>query len=571
MKWATSQGNSERSAALAEGLGLSPFLASLMVDRGYENSQDATAFLNPKLADFINPLSLPGIEVAARRLVQAIDNHEKVVVYGDYDVDGITATSLLLAFFRDLGFSADFMLPSRFVDGYGLNPARVKEICESGYQLLITVDCGSASREEIKYLTQAGVDVVVTDHHRVQEDIPEAVAHLNPDCWSEHREFTVLAGVCVAYLLVMAVSILLKEEEKFASRVPPLKKYLDIVTVGTIADMVPLIGPNRVLVVHGMRQLATTRSRPGIIALREVSGLAGKPVDSTAIAFYMAPRINAAGRLGNADVGVELLLSPSLSKALVFAGRLDDDNNRRRELEGEIFSEADRVVRAAIDKRDLRAIVLASPQWHKGVLGIVASRLCEKYNRPTFLMVIEDGIATGSGRSVAGFDLATALEKCRDVLLRYGGHAMAAGLSMQVEKLDSFRERFEQLVTDALGGRQPVLELAVDKIVPLVEVNQDMIRDLGCLAPFGMGNPEPVIGVRDVRIKSRQIVGGDHLKLMIEDDGRVLEAIGFRMGDLAVRVDDRVDIAFFPEIRAWGGTRYLQLRLKDIRPAGQED
>ena len=571
MKWATSQGNSERSAALAEGLGLSPFLASLMVDRGYENSQDATAFLNPKLADFINPLSLPGIEVAARRLVQAIDNHEKVVVYGDYDVDGITATSLLLAFFRDLGFSADFMLPSRFVDGYGLNPARVKEICESGYQLLITVDCGSASREEIKYLTQAGVDVVVTDHHRVQEDIPEAVAHLNPDCWSEHREFTVLAGVGVAYLLVMAVSILLKEEEKFASRVPPLKKYLDIVTVGTIADMVPLIGPNRVLVVHGMRQLATTRSRPGIIALREVSGLAGKPVDSTAIAFYMAPRINAAGRLGNADVGVELLLSPSLSKALVFAGRLDDDNNRRRELEGEIFSEADRVVRAAIDKRDLRAIVLASPQWHKGVLGIVASRLCEKYNRPTFLMVIEDGIATGSGRSVAGFDLATALEKCRDVLLRYGGHAMAAGLSMQVEKLDSFRERFEQLVTDALGGRQPVLELAVDKIVPLVEVNQDMIRDLGCLAPFGMGNPEPVIGVRDVRIKSRQIVGGDHLKLMIEDDGRVLEAIGFRMGDLAVRVDDRVDIAFFPEIRAWGGTRYLQLRLKDIRPAGQED
>lgn len=571
MRWETAQPDSQRTSQLESELGISPFLASLLVGRNIDSVDVAGPFLDPKLSDFANPLGLPQMRVAAERICEAIRKREKVVVYGDYDVDGITSVSLLLAFFRDVGFSADYMLPSRFRDGYGLNPARVEEIAEEGYQLLITVDCGSASRKEVQYLAERGVDVIITDHHRVQGEIPEALAFINPDGWKDDSEWQVLAGVGVAYLLVMSVHILLKSDDRFADRLQPLKSYLDIVTLGTVADMVPLRGPNRALVVHGLAFLATAQARPGIVALREVSGLAGKPVDTTAIAFYMAPRINAAGRLGNAEIGVELLLSPSLRKALTLAKQLNEDNQRRRELEGGIFEEADRVVASEMAHRNLRAIVLASPDWHKGVLGIVASRLCEKYFRPTILMHIEDGHATGSGRSIAGFDLAAALEGCSEMLLRHGGHAMAAGLTIDVDKLDTFRKHLEGLVTAALPEADLEPALGIDAVVPFEAVDNRMIADLERLGPYGMGNEEPVIGVRELVVKSRQVVGGDHLKLNVEHQGRVLEAIGFRMADREVRRGDLIDLAFFPEIRAWAGMSYLQLRLKDVRPSQREE
>lgn len=571
MRWETAQPDGQRRSQLEAELGISPFLASLLVGRGLDDPEVARTFLDPKLSDFVNPLTLPQIQLAAERICQAIRNREKVVVYGDYDVDGITSVSLLLAFFRDLGFSASYMLPSRFKDGYGLNPARVKEIAAEGCQLLITVDCGSSSRPEIQYLAERDVDVIVTDHHRVQGDIPEALAFINPNGWEDGNEWQVLAGVGVAYLLVMAVHVLLKSDERFAERLRPLKSYLDIVTLGTVADMVPLRGVNRALVVHGLDFLAGSQARPGMVALREVSGLAGKPIDTTAIAYYMAPRINAAGRLGNAEIGVELLLSPSLRKALTLARQLNEDNQRRRDLEGGIFEEADRVVATAMERRDMRAIVLASPDWHKGVLGIVASRLCEKYFRPTILMHIEDGLATGSGRSIPGFDLAAALEGCSDMLLRHGGHSMAAGLTIALEGLDQFREHLEAQVAAALPATQLEPALEIDAVVPLAEVDSSMITDLERLGPYGMGHVEPVIGVRNLTVKSRQTVGGDHLKLNVEQEGRVIEAIGFRMADRQVRAGDQVDLAFFPEIRAWGGMSYLQLRLKDLQKNSQED
>ncbi len=570
MRWETAQPDRQRTSQLESELGLSPLLASLLVGRGIDSVDLAAGFLDPKLSEFANPLELPQMRIAAERICEAIRKRQKVVVYGDYDVDGITSVSLLLAFFRDVGFSASYMLPSRFRDGYGLNPARVEEIADEGYQLLITVDCGSASRNEVRFLAERGVDVIVTDHHRVQGEIPEALAFINPDGWEADNEWQVLAGVGVAYLLVMAVHILLKSDDRYAERLQPLKSYLDIVTLGTVADMVPLTGLNRALVVHGLAFLAGSQTRPGMIALREVSGLAGKPVDTTAIAFYMAPRINAAGRLGNAEIGVELLLSPSLRKALTLAKQLNEDNQRRRELEGGIFEEADRVVSSEMARRNLRAIVLASPDWHKGVLGIVASRLCEKYFRPTILMHIEDGAATGSGRSIPGFDLAAALEGCSEMLLRHGGHAMAAGLTIDVEKLDGFREHLEGLVAAAIPETHLEPALDIDVVVPLAEVDSRMIADLERLGPYGMGNSEPVIGVRNLLVKSRQIVGGDHLKLNVEQQGRVIEAIGFRMADREVRRGDSIDLAFFPEIRAWGGMSYLQLRLKDVCQSQEE-
>jgi len=568
MKWELAVAEPESTSTLSQQLGISRFLASLLVSRGYDTQASAGTFLGPKLSDFTNPLDLPGIPAAAERLAGAIANREKVLVYGDYDVDGVTSVSLLLTFLRDVGFSASFMLPSRFTDGYGLNQARAEQIAEEGYKLLITVDCGSSSLDELAYLRSKGVDVIVTDHHRVHNERPDVLAFINPDAWEEDHEFKVLAGVGVAFLLVMATHIKLRDTDRYGDRLPSLKSYLDIVTVGTVADMVPLTGPNRTLVVHGLDCLRKSSVRPGVVALKEVCKIGDREMDTTSIAFYMAPRINAAGRLGNAEVGVELLLSPSYHKAIRLARKLDDDNQRRRDLEAGIFEEADRLVAAANDHgRVPNAIVLGSPDWHKGVLGIVASRICEKYHRPTLLMAIEDGIATGSGRSVAGLDLSSALEQLSSLLVRFGGHSMAAGLTMEVEKLDSLREGLEKHVGELLDPDAMEPTLQIDYDVPLAEVGRDMILDLEKFSPFGSGNPEPAIAVRGVTVKSKQIVGGDHLKLFVEQDGRTLEAIGFRMGDLSVEPRDKIDIAFFPEIRTWQGVSYLQLRMKDIRPA----
>ena len=568
MKWEFATGQPDVTSALSRQLGIRPFLASLLVQRGYGGAEAARTFLEPKLSDFTYPLELPGLERAATRLCKAIIDREKVVVYGDYDVDGITSVSLLLSFFRDAGFSASFMLPSRFVDGYGLNMARAEQIVSEGHQLLITVDCGSGSLNEVAYLREKGVDVIVTDHHRVHGDQPDAHSFINPDVWEEHREYEVLAGVGVAYLLVMAAHIMLRKIDRYRARLPTLKSYLDIVTVGTVADMVPLVGPNRSLVVHGLKFLREESVRPGLVALKEVSKVGLREVDATSIAFYMAPRINAAGRLGNAEVGVDLLLSPSYQRAIGLARKLDDENVRRRELESGIFEEADRLVVAAIELGGTpHAIVLGSPDWHKGVLGIVASRICEKYHRPTLLLAIEDGIATGSGRSVAGLDLSVALEKLSSLLLKFGGHSMAAGLTMEVANLEGLRKGMESHVAKVLKPEEMKPSLSVDCVVPLSDVGRDMILDLERLSPFGSGNPEPVIAVRNVVVRSRQIVGGDHLKLFVEQEGRTLEAIGFRMGDRDTGVNDRIDIAFFPEIRSWQGVTYLQLRMKDLRPA----
>ena len=567
MKWLAETTDPHTVSDLASDLGISVFLASLLVGRGIGGAEEAREFLDPKLAGFANPLTLPGIDKAAERICRAAADREKVVVYGDYDVDGVTSVSLVLSFFRDIGFSASYILPSRFTDGYGLNMARARQIAQEGYQLLITVDCGTTSIEEVEYLTSQGVDVIVTDHHRVHGPHPAAHSFINPDIWDGLDGYRDLAGVGVAFMLMMGVYIKLKEMPRFASRLQPLKSYLDIVTVGTVADMVPLTGLNRAMVVHGLNYLATHPPRPGIAALREVSGNLDKRLDTNSIAFYMAPRINAAGRLGNAEIGVDLLLSPSLSKAIKFAKRLDEDNKARRELERTIFEEADRALSAELEKKKLGVVVLGSPQWHKGVMGIVASRICEKYYRPTILMAIEDGVATGSGRSIEGFDLSAALEECSDLLERHGGHSMAAGLTMNIANLEALRKRLEEVLKRQMPAEKMTPTLNIDAMVELGDVDNKMIVDLERLAPYGMGNPEPVIGIRGLKVHSTRIVGGDHLKLMVEDQGRSLEAIGFRMADIELKAGDLVDVAFFPEIRAWQGQTYLQLRMKDVKPA----
>ena len=565
MKWDIAEFDATCVPVLGKQLGISPFLASLLTMRGFEDPERATAFLNPRLSDFSDPSSLPGVEAAAERLRRAIRDQEKVVIYGDYYVDGITSICLLLTFLKDVGLSASYTVPSRFKDGYGLNMARAAEAVEGGCDLLITVDCGTSSVEEVAYLQENGVDVIITDHHRLQGERPEAVAFLNPHDWPDDDRFSVLAGVGVAFLLVTAVYIRLKRDPEMADRLPSLKGYLDLVTIGTVADMVPLTGVNRSLVVNGLSLLTTTPTRPGVVALKEISGVVDRRVEASSIAFYMAPRLNAAGRLGSAETGVVLLMSSEIGTALKLARQLDQNNKDRRELENRIFDEADHLLEAAFQAGDLNSVVLASPHWHQGVLGIVASRLCEKYHRPTVLCSIEDGVATGSARSIRGFNIAEALEKSEHLLVKHGGHAMAAGLTVEAANIDELRASLDELVATSLDDAELEATLSVDLVVDLAEVTMQTISDLDSLSPFGAGNPEPVLATRSVNVVSSRLVGGgQHLKLVVEQDGRKLEAIGYRMGGCRVSRGDVVDLAYHAEIRTWQGVTSLQLRLRDV-------
>lgn len=566
MKWDIAEFDAAFVPSLGEQLGISPFLASLLVVRGVAEPERATAFLNPRLSEFSDPSALPGVEVAAERLCRAIGDGEKVLIYGDYDVDGITSICLLLTFLKDVGLSASYTVPSRFKDGYGLNMARAAEIVEGGYDLLITVDCGSSSVEEVEYLQGHGVDVIVTDHHRLHGERPPALAFLNPLDWPEDDRFDVLAGVGVAFLLVMAVYIRLKGDPETEKELPSLKDYLDLVTIGTVADMVPLTGINRSLVVNGLKLLTTTPTRPGVVALKEVSGVGDRRVDASSIAFYMAPRLNAAGRLGSAETGVVLLMSGDIANALALARQLDQTNRDRRELENRIFDEADHLLAVAFQAGNLNTVVLASPHWHQGVLGIVASRLCEKYHRPTVLFCIDEDVATGSARSIRGFNIAAALEANEDLLIKHGGHAMAAGLTVQAGTIDELRARLDAVVEGSLTEEELEASLQVDLVVDLAAVTSQTVSDLDRLSPFGSGNPEPVLATRGVKVVSSRFVGGgQHLKLVVEQDGRKLEAIGYRMGGCTVSRGDTVDIAYHPEMRTWQGLTSLQLRLRDVR------
>jgi single-stranded-DNA-specific exonuclease len=424
--------------------------------------------------------------------------------------------------------------------------------------------------EEVEYLTGEGVDVIVTDHHKVRPPLPRAVALINPDAWEQLPQYASLAGVGVAFLLLIAVHIKLKDDPARRALLPPLKSCLDLVTLGTVADMVPLRGPSRTLVYHGQKLMDSRPPRPGIIALREVAGQADKRMDTSAIAFYLAPRINAAGRLGSAETGLELMMARSLAEAMPLARRLDKDNAQRREVEAAIFEEAQAMTEAILTRQDRHVIVLASPQWHKGVLGIVASKICEKFRKPSILLAIEDCTATGSGRSVPGFDLAAALDRCSEILLKYGGHSMAAGLTLEAARLDDLAERLELAAAELLPREAALPTLPIEAFVALRDVDHRMLQDLERLVPFGAGNPEPTIAVAGVTARRCQLVGGgDHLKFAVEQEGRTIEAIAFKLADKDVRAGDLIDVAFFPEINSWGGLSQIQLRVKDIRKPSQ--
>lgn len=559
-------------ALLCREAGLSPRLAQLLANRGVVAPDRAAAFLGARLSEHLrSPMLFRDMGRATERLLAALATGERIGIYGDYDVDGISGSAMLIRFLRAVGADPRWHIPNRMRDGYGLNAEGIRRLAEAGVRLMVTVDCGGVNHDEIAFAATLGIDTIVCDHHQVSGTPLPAVAVLNPVEPDAGFPFGGLCGAGVAFYLALGLRMRLRE--RVGAAVPDLRRFLDLVALGTIADLVPIVEENRVLVKHGLQEIGKS-PRPGIIALRAVSG--GGDVSSRTVGFRLAPRLNAGGRLADAARSVELLTTDDQERANQLAAGLDEENRARQTIERQILDEAIAMVEAAGGVAARRSIVLASSDWHPGVIGIVASRLVERYYRPTVLIAhdAERGLGRGSGRSIRGLNLHETIQACRPFVEGFGGHRMAAGLSIRPDRVPAFAAAFEAAVTECTGPDDFVPVTDVDGELTLREIDGDCVEELQALEPYGPSNAEPVFISRDVRVKTRRIVGETHLKLTLEQAGRTLSAIGFGMADRPVEEGARVDLLHSPMINEWNGNRSVELRLRDFRtaqPAGAEE
>jgi single-stranded-DNA-specific exonuclease len=567
-EWVIRPSDPEARRALGERLGLHPITAAVLVARGTLSGEEAKILLSAEASPAPDPFLLGGMESAVDRLRLAILNRERIVIYGDYDVDGISATALYLDFFKSYGHQAAFYIPHRMKEGYGLNRDAVRRIAAAGISLLITVDCGTTSVEEIALAQLLGMDVIVTDHHLPGETLPPAFTILNPCLPDSGYPFQGLCSTGLAYKVAAAYA------QKYGQPTGSLEDHLDLVALATIADIVSLHGENRWMIWQGLRRISDGR-RPGLRALKAVSESDGACGVGT-IGFQLAPRINAAGRLGDAADAVRLLVTEDEQEAMALAEALDLLNRERQQVEERVTAEAIE----AIEGTDFSAsdavptpIVLASRSWHPGVVGIAASRLVERYHRPAVLIAVNDfGKGRGSARSIPGVNICEGIAQCREHLESFGGHAAAAGLTLREDAVPRFRERLAQVLEDALR-RTVRRRLVCDAEAELFGLFPATVRELDRLGPFGMGNPEPTLVFRRLRISSARLVGNNHLKLMVRPErGPVLTAFGYGMGALArLATAEPVDLACSLEVNTWNGTEGVQLRLKDLRSSHYRD
>ncbi len=557
--WLVRSTEPKQVADLAKALGVLPLTATVLCGRGVVEPEQAKAWLSSAAGSTHDPFALPDMERAIDRLHLAIQRGERICLYGDYDVDGMAATSLHLLFWQRAGARADVYIPHRQEEGYGLHEGAIRKLAQDGASLLLTADCGTTSHREIEVARGLGMDVIVTDHHQLRSRMPEPFAFINPYRPDSVYPFQGLCSGGLAYKVVEAYA------GKYGPVGVPVETFRDLVALSSIADLVPLRDENRVLVRDGLAQVAEG-ARCGIRAMTQGLGLNGT-CSARTIGFRVAPRLNAAGRLAHAGLGVRLLTTDSEAVALQLAQQLDDLNRRRREIEEAMTREAMAQAEAGDQPH---AIVVGAEQWHSGVIGIVAARLVERYHRPAVVVAFDrDGLGKGSVRSVAGVDVCQALERCREDLAAFGGHPMAAGLTVRREAFASFTRRFGGVVEELLGPEPTAPALNVDASVALADVGFPLLRELQRLEPFGMGNPEPVFMSRGLAVLEKRVVGDNHLKLLVRQNGSVpVDCIGFRMGALANAMDAgraRIDAAFTPELNEWKGSSRIQLRLCDVR------
>lgn len=561
-RWVLKEQDPVTAQRIAQELQISPILSQILINRRLTEPDHIARFLQPSLAYLPDPAGMKGMAPAVDRLVTALERNEKITIYGDYDVDGTTATAMLMTFFKSLGADIGFYIPHRLKEGYSLNCQAVATLARGGTKVLITVDNGISAVEEARRVLESGMDLIITDHHEVPAELPPACAILNPKQRGDDFPGKELAGVGVAYYLLIGLRRRLREKNLLPDPEPNLRALLDLVAVGTIADMAPLTGINRPLVREGLKVLSES-PRVGLKALMDVAGV-GAPVRSDQVAFWLGPRINAVGRLEDAGTGVKLLLCEDLQEARVLAGRLEEANAARKDLEDAIFQEALAQVEAKGLNDAFRSLIVFEPHWHHGVIGIVASRLVERFHRPSIVLTEAMGMLKGSARSIGGFNIVEGLRECEDDLERMGGHAYAAGLSLRPEKLAGFISHFESVVKKNCGTEKmrPALYLDAESTLDLLDGR--FMDNLHRLEPFGLGNAAPLLLLKGVEVKESRIVGQSHLKMRLSQGGRTFGAIAFRLAKKQPEAGSRIDLAYVPEWNEWNGNKNIQLRCIDI-------
>ncbi|MBN2593829.1 MAG: single-stranded-DNA-specific exonuclease RecJ [Sedimentisphaerales bacterium] len=563
----------DRRRQLAKSLRVSPLLAQVLINRGITDSEEASVFLRPKLTELIDPARMPGIEPAVQRLKQAITNKEKITVYGDYDVDGITGVAILWQILTMLGADVDYYIPHRIDEGYGLNTEAIETLTKSGTKLMVTVDCGVTAFKSAELAAQLGLDLVITDHHQRDLKLPRATAIVHPALEAAYPNQD-SAGAMVAFKLAWAVANEFNPGRKLE---PRLRDFMlsatSLAAMGTIADIVDLRGENRVLTSYGLKALLDCKLS-GIEALIETAGLTGHSLDSFHIGFRLAPMLNAAGRMGHARLAVELLTSDSPIRSMQIAEYLKEQNSLRQQCERKIFKQAcEMIIERDLNHPDRKSIVLASENWHTGVIGIVASRIVDKFYRPTIMINSADalnGIAQGSGRSIPGFCLLSAIRACSQHLSSFGGHKMAAGIRIETEKIEQFAAKLEDYARENLNENDVEAKLHIDAEVPLETFRIETVNELQLLGPFGQGNPEPTFATKGVRLASppRRVGSGrEHLQLAITDNTAAIRCIGFRFGKLEKKLleSEFFNIAYQPQINTYNGNSSVEFILTDIQ------
>ncbi|MEQ9618203.1 MAG: single-stranded-DNA-specific exonuclease RecJ [Deltaproteobacteria bacterium] len=559
--WSVKKENPKLRDKLSKNLGISPITAQILINRGIDNEAEVNLFLNSTLFDLPSPYLMKGMEKAVERIKRAITKGEKIAIYGDYDVDGVTSTALLYTFLKKLGGDVTYYNPDRLKEGYGVNIDAVKKLVGEGVSLIISGDCGITAVREVEEAKRLGADFIVTDHHKPPEELPDAVAVLNPQLSDCKYPGKGIAGVGVIFNLAVALRRALREDGFFKDGEPNLADYLDLVALGTVADCAPLMDVNRILVKEGIKRMHSPK-RIGVIALKEASSVKSE-VSSYDLGFKLGPRINASGRLSTAGKAVELFVSEDLEAAREIAKTLSRENSDRQNIEGDILIDAITQIESDPGFEEANSIVLASPDWHPGIIGIVASRIVERYDKPVILIAIDGaGVGKGSGRSVEGINIYAALTECRDLFEQFGGHEQAAGLSIRKENIERFKEMFERAVEGAGSKFQP--ELKIDCRVELDDVTDSLITEFGLLEPFGIGNPEPVLLSRSVQVVSQRFFKDKHLGLKIRQGNGTLDAIWFNMTEPSL-LPDTIDVVFTPEFNKWNGRKEVRLRILDAR------
>ncbi|HSL89905.1 MAG TPA: single-stranded-DNA-specific exonuclease RecJ [Ignavibacteriaceae bacterium] len=555
--------------SLSDSLNISEVLARLLVLRNINNFAEARAFFRPSLDSLHNPFLMNGMEAATKRVIQALTENQRIYIYGDYDVDGTCSTALLYMFLKELDANVDFYIPNRLTEGYGLSREGIDFIKSNGASLLITVDCGITAIEETEYSNQLGLDVIICDHHQPKEQLPPALAVLDPlkpDC---RYPFKYLSGAGVALKLAQGVCERIGRREM-------TNKYFDLVSLAGAADIVPLVDENRVLVKEGMNQI-NSNPRPGILALIESSSLHFGNLTSGQVVFTIAPRINAVGRLGDAERAVKLLITDSQKEAYELAQVLESENYERRKIDVDTFDAALQLVESSVDLDNELAIILHQDEWHPGVIGIVASRLVEKYYRPTIMLTTIDGVAKGSARSITNFNIYEALQKCEDMLIHFGGHQAAAGLAVEIDKITEFKDKFNQIVKESISEEDLFPEVNIDAQIRFAEITPKFLKILDEFSPFGPGNMRPVFLSENVEvINSPRIVGNNHVIATFRQNGsdKVFDTIGFNLGEYLPLLKSKgstFDIVFTIDKTVKDGRTFPQFRLKDIQPSNITD